>query len=420
MKDRNINIVNPKEKMIEPFKKIRVCAYVRVSTVNEKQQYSLKNQTEYFQDKLDKNPDYVNCGVYSDSGVSGNKTERPGLNELMREAREGKIDLVLTKSISRFARNTVMLLNIIRELKELNVAVIFEEQNINTLSAEGELMITVLGAFAEEERKAVSKNIKWAVQKRYQQGKGMVDTNRLLGYDKDKNRNLIINEEQAEIVRKIYEMFLKNISGNKIASILNKENIPTYTNNPWASHRILSIISNEKYKGDFLMQKTFVSHTGKQIINRGEKPKYYLENSHPPIISTKDWEAAQIIREKRKTKIYPYTGKIKCPYCKASLIRMVHQKKWVSWICATYLQKGKDACKGARIRESLLKEIYNDREISNDKDKEIYNNKEIYKDKEIFKDKEIMVLLEVNSEKRTQARTKEDYSLVPYEKYFKG
>src|SRR6056297_4045230 len=201
-------------------------------------------------------------------------------------------------------------------------------------------MLTILGAFAEEERKTVSKNIKWAVQKRYQQGKGMVDTNRLLGYDKDKNKNLIINEEQAEIVRRIYEMFLKNISGNKIASILNKENIPTYTNNTWASHRILSIISNEKYKGDFLMQKTFVSHTGKQIINRGEKPKYFLENSHQSIISKKDWEEAQIIREKRKTKIYPYTGKIKWPYCRASLIRMVHQKKWVSWICATYLQKG--------------------------------------------------------------------------------
>ena len=155
MKDRNINIVNPKEKIIEPLKKIRVCGYVRVSTVNEKQQYSLRNQKEYYKNKLDKNPDYVNCGIYCDSGVSGNKTDRPGLNALMKKAREGKIDLILTKSISRFARNTVLLLNIVRELKELNIAVIFEEQNINTLSAEGELMLTVLGAFAEEERKSV-------------------------------------------------------------------------------------------------------------------------------------------------------------------------------------------------------------------------------------------------------------------------
>lgn len=130
MEGRNINIVNPREKMIKPFKKIRVCAFVRVSTVNENQQDSLKNQAEYYKNKLDKNPDYVNWGVYSDSGVSGNKTERPGLNALLKKAREGNIDLILTKSISRFARNTAMLLNIVRELKELNVAVIFEEQNI--------------------------------------------------------------------------------------------------------------------------------------------------------------------------------------------------------------------------------------------------------------------------------------------------
>src|SRR5660398_299876 len=353
MKDRNINLVNPKEKIIEPLKKIRVCAYVRVSTVNEKQQDSLRNQTEYFKNKIDKNPDYINCGIYCDSGVSGNKADRPGLNALLKKAREGKIDLILTKSISRFARNTVLLLKIVRELKELDVGIIFEEQNISTLSAEGELMLTVLGAFAEEERKEVSKNIKWSVQKRYQEGKGMVDTKRLLGYDKDKNKNLIINKEQAKIVRRIYEIFLKNINASKIASILNKETIPTYTNHPWSSQRILSIISNEKYKGDFLMQKTFISNTGKQIINKGEKPKYYLENSHPAIVSKKDWEEAQKIREKRKTKIYPYTGKLKCPYCRASLIRAVHEKRWVSWICANYLQKGKDVCKGARIREGL-------------------------------------------------------------------
>jgi hypothetical protein len=312
----------------------------------------------------------------------------------------------------------------------LGVGIIFEEQNISTLSSEGELMLTVLGAIAEEERKAVSENIKWAVQKRYQAGNGMVDTNKLLGYDKDKQKKLVIDEEQAPIIRRIFQMFLENVSGNQIASILNKENIPTYNSHPWSSHRILRIISNEKYKGDFLMQKTFVSDTGKQIINTGEKPKYYMENSHPPIISQTDWEKAQIIREKRKIKIYPYTGKIKCPYCRASLIRTVHEKRWVSWICATCLQKGKDVCKGARIKEELLEEIYREEDIYQDEaiindseifaDSEIFNDEELHKDEEILKDKETMVLLEVNCDKRTKKRTKENYTLVPYSEYFKA
>ena len=411
MKSRHINIVSPKEKMIEPLKKVRVCAYVRVSTSNEKQQDSLKNQTEYYQNKIDRNPDYINCGIYSDSGISGIKSDRAGLNEVIRMAREGTIDLVLTKSISRLARKTELLLRIVRELKELGVGIIFEEQNISTLSAEGELMLTVLGAIAEEERKAVSENIKWAVQKRYQAGNGMVDTNKLLGYDKDKHKNLLIDEEQAPIIRRIFRLFLENLNGNQIASILNQENIPTYNSHPWSSQRILRIISNEKYKGDFLMQKSFVSDTGRQIINRGEKPKYYLENAHPAIISKEDWEAAQEIREKRKTKPYPYTSKIKCPYCQASLIRTVHEKRWVSWICATYLQKGKEVCKGARIREGLLKEIY--------REEELHKDEELHKNRELHKNKETMVLLEVDCDKHTQERTKENYFLVPYSEYFK-
>lgn len=405
MNGRSISLINPKENIIEPIKKIRVCAYVRVSTTNEKQQDSLKNQTEHYQNKIDRNPDYINCGIYSDSGISGIKSDRAGLNALIKQAREGTIDLVLTKSISRLARKTELLLRIVRELKELGVGIIFEEQNISTLSAEGELMLTVLGAIAEEERKAVSENIKWAVQKRYQAGNGMVDTNKLLGYDKDKQKNLVIDEEQAQIIRRIFKLFLENLNGNQIASILNQENIPTYNNQSWSSQRILRIISNEKYKGDFLMQKSFVSDTGRQIINRGEKPKYYLENAHPSIISKEDWEEAQKIRENRKTKPYPYTGKIKCPYCGASLIRYVHEKTRVSWICATYLQKGKEVCKGARIKEELLKEIY--REI------------ELHKDEELHKNKETMVLLEVDCDKHTQERTKENYSLVPYSEHFK-
>lgn len=274
---RKINTINLDVNPFEKQEKLRVCAYTRVSTNNPKQVESLDNQIQYYTDKLNSNPDYINCGVFVDKGVSGNKGERPGLDEILRKARAGDLDLIITKSVSRFARNTVMLLSLIRELKELGVGIIFEEQKIHTLSADGEFMLTVLGAMAEEERKAVCSNIRWAVKRRFQNGEGMVDTNRLLGYDKDKNGELVINQEQAPIVRRIFDLYLQNIPGTRIAKILIDEGVPTYYKHPWTSQRILRIISNEKYVGDFMMQKSFVDHRGKEVINRGEKPKYYVK-----------------------------------------------------------------------------------------------------------------------------------------------
>jgi hypothetical protein len=181
---------------------------------------------------------------------------------------------------------------------------------------------------------------------------------------KDADGNTIINEEQADIVRRIYKLYLNNISGCKIAQMLNDEKIPTFTDHPWSSDRIMRIISNEKYVGDCLLQKAYVNEAGRNVINRGERPKYYVKDAHPAIVSRADWLKAQDIRAGRKKTVYPLTGLIRCPYCGASLIHVIHQKRWISWICRTYMSKGKAACVGMRISDSQLQDLTRDRVIT--------------------------------------------------------
>jgi DNA invertase Pin-like site-specific DNA recombinase len=340
--------------------RLKVCAYVRVSTDHREQMNSLENQTQYYERLISSNPDYEYRGIFSDAGISGAKENRPGFIAMMEKARSGEVDLIITKSISRFARNTLLLLKYVRELRDIGVGVIFEEEMVNTLKSEGELLLTVLAAVAEEERKSVRGNVRWAMENKCKRGEVMVDANRLLGYDKDAQGNLVINEGQAAIVRQIYRLYLEGISGYKIARILNDQNIPTYTKKPWSSQRILRIISNEKYTGDCMMQKSFVNDNGRQIINRGQRAKYLIENNHPAIIDRKDWEAAQQIRESRHKKAYPLRSMLRCPFCGASLTRVVHERRWVSWICATYLRKGKAKCPGMRIADGVLQEIVKD------------------------------------------------------------
>jgi DNA invertase Pin-like site-specific DNA recombinase len=344
--------------------RLKVCAYVRVSTDHREQMNSLENQTQYYERLISSNPDYEYRGIFSDAGISGAKENRPGFIAMMEKARSGEVDLIITKSISRFARNTLLLLKYVRELRDIGVGVIFEEEMVNTLKSEGELLLTVLAAVAEEERKSVRGNVRWAMENKCKRGEVMVDANRLLGYDKDAQGNLVINEGQAAIVRQIYRLYLKGISGYKIARILNDQNIPTYTKKPWSSQRILRIIGNEKYMGDCLMQKSFVNDNGRQIINRGQRAKYLIENNHPAIIDRKDWEAAQQIRESRRKKAYPLSSMLRCPFCGASLTRVVHERRWVSWICATYLRKGKAKCPGMRIADGVLQEIVKDTPVT--------------------------------------------------------
>jgi len=384
-----------KTSLLTPVK-LKTCAYVRVSTENPGQIDSFKNQTEYYERLLGKNPSYEYCGIFSDAGISGHKEGRPGFMAMVKKAKAGELDLIMTKSISRFARNTVLLLKYVRELKEAGVGILFEEQKINTLSSEGELMLTVLGAIAEEERKNVCKNISWATRNRFKRGVVKVDTNRLLGYDKDTHGNLIINEKQAKIVKEIYKRYLGGDSAYKIARDFNEMGVPSYGKNPWFSHRILRIISNEKYKGDCLLQKTYVTEQGKQMKNTGQLERYYVEKNHPAIVSVKDWEAAQKIRAGRKKMIYPFSSMLICSYCGAVLIRVIHEKKWVSWTCGTYLHKGKAACIGMRITEKVLQAITKEIPI-----------------------KEPMIVEEVQNGQSRKKRSEKDYRLVPAAQYSK-
>ena len=189
---RVVKKVSPRYLSYNPPRLTRVCAYVRVSTNHQEQLDSLQNQTDYYRHKFSNSPGYVFLGIYSDAGISGAKEIRPGFQAMLKKANAAELDLIYTKSISRFARNTLMLLQVVRELKAIGVGIIFEEQNINTLRTEGELMLTILAGIAEEERKSVQANVQWGMRNRYLRGEVMVDTNRLIGYDKDQAGNLVI------------------------------------------------------------------------------------------------------------------------------------------------------------------------------------------------------------------------------------
>lgn len=398
MNERKIKEI---KRRINPFitpSKLRVCAYVRVSTSNEEQLNSLQNQTDYYVRKLQSNPDYEYCGIFSDSGISGAKENRPGFQAMIEKAKNGEIDLIITKSISRLARNTLMLLKYVRELKEAGVGIIFEEQNINTLSSDGELMLTVLGAIAEEERKSVCSNVRWSKRNKFKQGIVPVRANELLGYDKDKKGNMVINKEQAKIVKEIYKRYLAGDTSSQIAAALLEEGIPSFSNFPWEQSRKIRILSNEKFCGDFLMQKCYVDEAGKLKKNRGELAKYYVRNNHPAIIKRKDWEAAQKIREGRVNK-FPFSKMLKCPYCGASLVHTNYKSKGlVYWICNTKMEYSKSACIGINVPEHKLIELNKITPII-----------------------EPMVVIEVKHENvnSSKKRPKKDFRLVPVAEYKK-
>lgn len=387
---RQIRMIPKKARSLELIKSRRACAYVRVSKGTEKQLQSFQNQLEYYERYIKEQPGYVFCGIYSDAGISGSKENRPGFLAMMEAARNGQVDVIIAKSVSRFARNTILLLESIRELKKLGVEVIFEEQKIQTLHAEGELMLTVLASIAEEERKSICKNIQWATRAGFKQGKVIVDVNRLLGYRKDELGNMVIDKDQVKIIKMIYQRYLAGISAYRIARDLNLEEVPTFTKMPWTSQRILSILSNEKYMGDCRMQKYYVSDDGKEKLNTGQVDQYYIRNHHPAIIRRKDWEIVQQMRESNKRKHYPLTGLLRCPYCHANLIRSINDKRYIQWTCATYLHKGKDACPGMRIKESTIQAIHAESPIT-----------------------EIMYIQEIYHGRDKKAKSKENYYLVP-------
>ena len=350
-------------------KKKRVCAYIRVSSDKEAQLDSLENQEAYFIRKYAQETGCEFVGIYSDVGISGTSEKRPAFQEMLNACMCGEIDLIHTKSISRFARNTVTVLEVSRQLKSLGIGIYFEEQDINTMSAEGELMLTVLASFAQEESYNISENQKWAIQKKFARGDVMINTNRFLGYDKDKDGNLIINEKEAEIVRMIFRMYLGGDGTFRIAKKLNELGIPTVTGKQWHETTIRGMLKNEKYKGDCLLQKYYVPKVGgATVANDGKVKSYYITGNHEAIIPKEEWDAVKRLRKERAEERnidtkntqkfknrYPLSGKLICPYCGKHLRRLYAYKKYV-WACSTYIDKGKKVCRGIRIPECVTDE----------------------------------------------------------------
>lgn len=270
--------------------KLRVAAYARVSTEKEEQEHSLEAQTDYFETYIKENSRWEFVGLYVDDGISGlSYHNRDGFNRMVADTISGKIDLIITKSLSRFARNTVDALMTIRKLKAEGVGVFFQKEDINTLDSKGEFMLTLMSSFAEEESRSISDNVTWGKRKQFADGFYTVPFAHFLGYDRGIEKGeFVINEHEARIVRFIYMLALEYYSPNSIAKLLMELEIPSPSGKKvWQTSTVESILANEKYKGDARLQKKFTVdfRTKKRKINEGELPQYYVTGGHAPIIA---------------------------------------------------------------------------------------------------------------------------------------
>ena len=303
----------------------RVAAYARVSTDSEEQLSSYEAQVEFYTRYIKGNPGWEFVDVYTDEGISGtNIRKREGFNRMISDALSGKIDLILTKSISRFARNTVDTLTTVRTLKAHKVEVYFEKENIYTLDAKGEVMLTIMGSLAQEESRSISENVTWGKRRSMEEGKFSLAYKHFLGYEKGEDGLPRIVEHEAEIIREIYQLFLGGSTVRSIADHLTAKGIPTPAGKKkWSVSTIMSILQNEKYKGDALLQKTYTADflTKKVKKNCGEVPQYYIENSHPAIIDAETFDLVQKEIERRRPHRHqlhrssPLNAKIICGEC---------------------------------------------------------------------------------------------------------
>lgn len=278
-------------------RQLRVAAYCRVSTDDEEQLTSYEAQKNYYIDKIMTNKEWTMAGIFADEGITGTSArKRPEFLRMIRQCKQGKIDIVLTKSISRFARNTVDCLNYVRALKELGIAVIFEKENMNTLEVDSEILITMLGAFAQSESESISANVRWGIRQAMKEGKATIQYKYLYGYRKGDDGKPEIIPDQAEVVRKIYDLFLSGTPVRGIQEYLNTSALPNINGEPkWARSAIDSILTNEKYCGDVLLQKTYIDDCINKKVkkNTGQLPMYLVQNHHEGIISRKTFDAAQ-------------------------------------------------------------------------------------------------------------------------------
>lgn len=338
----------------------RVAAYARVSDGKDAMLHSLSAQISYYSELIQKTPGWEYAGVYVDEALTGTKDTRHEFNRMIEDSKAGKIDMIITKAISRFAQNTVTMLETVRELKNIGVDVYFEKEKIHSMSGDGELMLSILSSFAQEESLSVSENCKWRIRDKFK--RGIPTVHPILGY-RYVNENLEIVPEEAKIVQMIFKLYLEGMGTNAIMKHLRRLKVPTKTGGQWGESSVMKILKNEKYTGNLLLQKKYVKDhiTKKLCINHGELPKYYVENNHEAIIDIETFEKVQQkiksqpnSSKKEKTKnTYPFTSKITCGQCGKHYRRKINGmgSKYAHpvWICATYNRLGKKFCSSKQI-----------------------------------------------------------------------
>ena len=300
-----MTVIPPKKCLVAERKK--VAAYARVSNGKDAMLHSLSAQVSYYSSYIQKHGDWCFAGVYADEAFTGTKESRPEFQRMIADCKAGKIDTIITKSISRFARNTVTLLETVRMLKSINVDVYFEEQNIHSMSGDGELMLTILASFAQEESLSASENIKWRIRKDFKEGKLPMSFKKMYGYRRTEDGGFRIIEEEAEVIRYVAERYLEGLGYEKIARELNEQGIKSPGGNEWCRNSVRGIITNEKYVGDLLLQKTLtIDHVSKkQVQNNGQLNQYYVEDNHEGILSKEIYKDIQKERLKRVEKHKP-------------------------------------------------------------------------------------------------------------------
>lgn len=350
-------------KAVKSERKERWAAYGRVSSKLLEQLHSFAAQIRYYKEFFNERPEYELVDMYFDEGLSG--TEMKKRDEFLRmidDCKRGKIDKIITKSVSRFARNTEELLNVIRLLKNIGVSVYFEEQNINTEKLNAEMILTFPGMAAQKESETISGNLRWSYKKRMESGE-FISTRAPFGY-KFIEGKLEINEKEAEVVKRIFDLYLNGKSSVEITELFNKEKIEKrYKNKIWGRTTIQYILNNEKYIGNAILQKSYTtdSLSHKRKKNRGEKPQYYVENSNPPIVSLSDYEAVQNIMKKEKNESlrekYHLSQKLVCADCGGYYRRTQGKYGEAFWSCMR-LSTGTSKCKSRRVLEKAIYDTF--------------------------------------------------------------
>lgn len=363
---------NTVNKEVKP--KLRVAAYCRVSTDSDEQATSYDAQVEHYTNFIQKNEEWEFAGIFADDGISGTNTKkREEFNRMIAECMEGHIDMIITKSISRFARNTLDCLRYIRQLKEKNIPVFFEKENINTMDSKGEVLLTIMASLAQQESESLSKNVKMGMQFRFQKGEVHVNHNRFMGYTKDEDGHLIIEPAEAEIVKRIYREYLQGASLKQIGDGLMDDGILTAAGKAkWRPESVKKILKNEKYIGDALLQKTYTVDvlTKKRVKNNGIVPQYYVENSHKPIIPRDLYMQVQeeMLRRanlhsgaNRKKRVYSskyaLSSIVYCSKCGDIYRRIAWNnrgKHSTVWRCVNRVEHGPDCCDAPTVQEEEL------------------------------------------------------------------